>query len=267
MGFGRAFESQFISQEFGEERDIMELTWDGSFEPAPREELDRLSLNWSISTIQILKRAKAGLEDGCKAFSHQGQPDTGQEHPGPCRQGYELLDKKRNILIREMMSLVDKAREIRDEMQKTFQKAYRALQLANVTLGISVVEQIGYAVPKTTAQRSGAEHHGSGNSHCEAGEADLQPRYGFRMTNSTLDTARQEFSKAKYLAAELAEVENAVYRLAANIRRTQKRTNALKNIMIPGYEEAVKNIVNVLEEKDREEFSRLKVIKRVKYGG
>jgi V/A-type H+-transporting ATPase subunit D len=86
------------------------------------------------------------------------------------------------------------------------------------------------------------------------------------MTNSTLDTAREKFEKVKHLAAELAEIENAVYRLATNIRRTQKRTNALKNIMIPRYEEATRNIVNVLEEKDREEFSRLKVIKRIKHG-
>ncbi|NLW02410.1 MAG: V-type ATP synthase subunit D [Clostridiaceae bacterium] len=203
-----------------------------------------------------------------KLFPTKGNLILAKNTLALCRQGYELLDKKRNILIREMMSLVDKAREIRDEMQKTFQKAYRALQLANVTLGISVVEQIGYAVPEDNRTEIREQSiMGVEIPTVKLGEADLQPRYGFRMTNSTLDTARQEFSKAKYLAAELAEVENAVYRLAANIRRTQKRTNALKNIMIPGYEEAVKNIVNVLEEKDREEFSRLKVIKRVKYGG
>jgi V/A-type H+-transporting ATPase subunit D len=84
------------------------------------------------------------------------------------------------------------------------------------------------------------------------------------MTNSTLDIAREKFEKVKYLSAELAEIENAVYRLATNIRRTQKRTNALKNIMIPKYEDITKTIINVLEEKDREEFSRLKVIKLVK---
>lgn len=86
------------------------------------------------------------------------------------------------------------------------------------------------------------------------------------MTNSTLDAAMEKFEKAKHLAAELAEIENAVYRLATNIRKTQKRTNALKNIMIPRYEEATRNIVNALEEKEREEFSRLKVIKRITRG-
>ena len=68
----------------------------------------------------------------------------------------------------------------------------------------------------------------------------------------------------KRLTIRLAEIENAVYRLAMNIKKTQRRANALKNIIIPRYEGIVSNIQNVLEEKDREEFTRLKVIKRQK---
>ena len=184
-----------------------------------------------------------------------------------CRQGYELLDKKRNILVREMMGLVEKARKIQDQILETFQEAYRALQLANVTMGISVIEQIGYAVPEENGVRIREQSvMGVEIPTVSLEETELQPRYGFRMTNSTLDAARQKFEKVKYLVAELAEIENAVYRLATNIRRTQKRTNALKNIMIPRYEEATKQIANVLEEKEREEFSRLKVIKEIKRG-
>lgn len=62
----------------------------------------------------------------------------------------------------------------------------------------------------------------------------------------------------------LAEIENSVYRLADAIKKTQKRANALKNIMIPRFEETIKFITDALDEKDREEFSRLKVIKRTK---
>ena len=63
----------------------------------------------------------------------------------------------------------------------------------------------------------------------------------------------------------LAEVENSVYRLANNIRKTQKRANALKNISIPRFEETIKFISESLEEKEREEFSRQKVIKNQKH--
>ena len=83
-------------------------------------------------------------------------------------------------------------------------------------------------------------------------------------TNSMLDRAYERFNEVKRLTAELAEVENSVYRLADAIKKTQKRANALKNIMIPRFEETVKFITDALEEKEREEFSRLKVIKSQK---
>ena len=69
----------------------------------------------------------------------------------------------------------------------------------------------------------------------------------------------------------LAEVENSIYRLTNSIRKTQTRANALQNIVIPRYENTVKYISGSLEEKEREEFSRQKVIKaqkeRKKYKG
>ena len=71
----------------------------------------------------------------------------------------------------------------------------------------------------------------------------------------------------KELTIKLSMVENSAYRLANNIKKTQKRANALKNITIPMYETLTKDITNALEEKDREEFTRLKVIKRMKEKG
>ena len=65
----------------------------------------------------------------------------------------------------------------------------------------------------------------------------------------------------KDLTIKLSMIENSAYRLAASIRKTQKRANALKNITIPTYQALVADITNALEEKDREEFTRLKVIK------
>ncbi|MCX7773229.1 MAG: V-type ATP synthase subunit D [Clostridia bacterium] len=183
-----------------------------------------------------------------------------------CRQGYELLDKKRNILVREMMSLVEKAKNIQDEILVVFSEAYEALKDANVSMGISMIEQIGYAIPEET----GVDIRDQSVMGVEIpivrlnSPAEMNLRYGFSATNATLDVARQKFERVKALTADLAEIENAVYRLATNIRRTMKRTNALKNIMIPKYEDITATITNVLEEKDREEFSRLKVIKEVK---
>lgn len=88
--------------------------------------------------------------------------------------------------------------------------------------------------------------------------------YGLGSTNEDFDEAYMCFGEVKRLTADLAEVENSVYRLADAIKKTQKRANALKNIMIPRFEETVKFITDALDEKDREEFSRLKVIKAQK---
>ncbi len=92
----------------------------------------------------------------------------------------------------------------------------------------------------------------------------LNLTYAYYSTRESLDEARYQFEKVKKLTVKLSMVENSAYRLANSIKRTQKRANALKNITIPRYETLTKNITNSLEEKDREEFTRLKVIKRNK---
>ena len=85
------------------------------------------------------------------------------------------------------------------------------------------------------------------------------PTYAYYSTKMSLDEAKAAFEKVKELSIRLSMVENA-----ANIKKTQKRANALKNITIPKYEALTKDIQNALEEKEREEFTRLKVIKRMK---
>ena len=63
------------------------------------------------------------------------------------KQGYELMDKKRNILIRELMGLVDQAKDIQAEIRTTFTTAYAALQRADMELGINAVADVARNVP------------------------------------------------------------------------------------------------------------------------
>ena len=178
--------------------------------------------------------------------------------------GYELLDKKRNILIREMMSLIDKAKSIQGKIDKAYDDAYLALETANITMGFC--DEISRSVPEedslTLSYRSVMGVEIPIVAIKEKNGLDLD--YGLYTTNAMLDLARQRFEEVKYLTAQLAEIENSVYRLATAISTTQRRANALKNIMIPRFDDTVKYITDALEEKDREEFSRLKVIKRQK---
>ena len=180
-------------------------------------------------------------------------------------QGYDLLDKKRNILTMEMMSLIDRAKVVQSKIDSTFKDAYNALQYANITLGISNVEQLGYTFPEDeTLDVRYRSIMGVDIPIVDYIRKPPEPGYGFSRTSSSLDEAYEKFNEVKALSAELAEIENAVYRLAMNVLKTKKRANALKNIIIPRYKGIVKYIQDYLEEKERENFSRLKVIKSKK---
>ena len=87
------------------------------------------------------------------------------------------------------------------------------------------------------------------------------PGYGFSSTNPLLDETYIDFMKVRDLVAKAAAIENSVYRLAKAIKQSQKRANALKNIVIPDLEEQIHYITGYLEEKERDEFTTLKVVK------
>ena len=179
------------------------------------------------------------------------------------KQGYDLMDKKRNILIRELMDLIDEAKDIQGEIDTTFTRAYACLQRANIQHGISKVEELAYTVPiEDSIQIQTRSIMGTEIPHIKYDEKQNDLTYSLGDTGESLDIAREAFRKVKNLTIKLAEVENSAYRLATNIKKTQKRANALKNITIPMYTNLVYNINNALEEKEREEFTRLKVIKR-----
>ena len=180
--------------------------------------------------------------------------------------GYELMDKKRTILISEMMTYITRAEDIQSRIDATFRTAYQELQNANVTLGINFVERVGWSIPEVKQLRirfksvMGVEIP----QVTIASETANQFRYAFSNTNYSLDQAYLHFNKVRDLIVEMAEVESTVYRLSVNVKKTQKRANALKSIVIPRLTALVGNIQNTLDEKEREEASRLHVIKNQK---
>ena len=180
-------------------------------------------------------------------------------------QGYDLMDKKRNILLKELMSLIDEAKDIQEEIDQTFTKAYACLQRANIEHGISKVRELAFTVPIEDSIRIQTRSiMGTEIPHVKYDAKQNDLTYSFSTTRESIDIAREAFREVKDLTIKLSMVENAAYRLATNIKKTQKRANALKNITIPMYSNLVYTISNALEEKERAEFTRLKVIKRMK---
>lgn len=177
------------------------------------------------------------------------------------KNGFDLMDKKRHILIREMMSLIDRAAALQDSIDATFSEAYAAIRRANISMGGSAELAAAMAIDKSVRIRyrsvMGVELPTVRSAPADAAALP----YGLTNTTSALDGAYVKFARVKALILEMAELENSIYRLAYSIRKAQKRANALHNIVIPGLDSDIARISEALEEKEREEFVRLKVIK------
>ncbi len=178
------------------------------------------------------------------------------------KQGYSLLDKKRNVLIRELMGMMERAEAIGGKIDEKRSQAYEALRVANITLGSAAVSEMAMTIPVepsyTLLTRSimGVEI-----PRLDYQTEQVPATYGFFRTNAALDDAVRDFHDLRYLLYELAEVEETIYRLAEAIKSTQKRANALDRIRIPELQKRTKSMTETLEEREREDFFRLKRIK------
>lgn len=161
------------------------------------------------------------------------------------------------------MGLIEEAKTIQSEIDVTYQAAYKALQKANIELGIRFVEEIADSIPPEDSVK--IKVRSIMGTEIPLVEYEKRRRISPFIPFTAqviLDEAVKAFQTVKELTLKLSMVETSAYRLANSIKKTQKRANALKNITIPSYQTLVKNISDALEEKDREEFTRLKVIKR-----
>lgn len=182
---------------------------------------------------------------------------------GFAREGRDLLDEKREILIMEIMGMLEDAHRKRLTMEKELAEAYKALAVAKVLMGTESMRRaslgiqaealvdiwdrsvMGVVVPVVQVKWNKFD----------------KPRYGFAGTTLALDDMTQRFSHCLELLVELAEIETTLWRLATELKKVQRRFNALDNLLIPQYDETVKYIQYTLEEKEREILFQLKRVK------
>ncbi len=181
-------------------------------------------------------------------------------------EGYDLLDQKRQILIFELMSRLDRAQEAERRVEDTLRRAHAALREALLDVGSEAVDRAALGV-RMEHQTTLAPQPlmGLRVPHVQAQVEAPSVRFGFSDTSANTDLAMQRFVEALPLIAELAELENAVIRLARELRKTQRRCNALSKILIPAHKETISYITASLEERERESFTILKMI-RARYG-
>ena len=180
------------------------------------------------------------------------------------KQGQELLEKKKYILMKEVEKYISKRVQIEDEFKEQYEKAFYMLQNANVDIGINKVSSIAHniGVDETLDIKyktvMGVEIPIVDYKQREKPELT----FGLLGTTINLDEANIEFQKLKKILIDLAEIEVTVKRLNDSIVKVQKRSNSLKDIVIPNYEKQEKRIQETLDERDREEFTRMKMIKK-----
>lgn len=178
------------------------------------------------------------------------------------REGYEILDQKREVLTAELIHLAHDAEVLQEQVWKLLAAAYRALEQAKLTMGQEHVEWAALAVNKTVdVQLKFRGVMGVPIPLVNArGEPPEMP-YSLGDTTAALDEAGAAFREVLSRIPELSELVTSVWRLAGELRKTQRRVNALQYIFIPDYEETVAFIESELEEREREETFRLKRLK------
>lgn len=178
------------------------------------------------------------------------------------QEGYDLLEQKRQILIFELMGRLARAEKAEKNVQEALRQAFAALREATLDIGSEGLEQATFGITTThDITLSDDRLMGMGVPRVTIRAEHMGVHFGVGGTSSNTDVAMSRFVDILALLAELAALENAVMRLARELRRTQRRTNALSKIFIPQYIEAITYIVGSLEERERESLIILKMIR------
>jgi len=185
------------------------------------------------------------------------------------KSGYDLLEEKREVLVSELLNIIDDAEAFRRQVTEKLTSAFKALTEAITKLGAEQVERTALACT-TEAQISLSERSimGVPIPLMQRKLLELEPQYGLLGTSFALDEALRRFYDALERILRLAETERAAWHLAIELKKTQRRVNALESIFIPQYEETIRYIEARLEEAERETIFQMKLLKgRSEKGG
>lgn len=177
---------------------------------------------------------------------------------------HKILEDKREILLRKLDELIQGATEAREGIREPLVDAYRALIDAYLKVGSIKLGGIALTTPvqvEVDVRVKAIVDVEVPTLQMTVKEGGLT--YGFMDTSANLDESTKLMRKVLPHICKAAEVENAIFGLAKALERVQRLINALEYIVIPSYQENIKFIVSTLEEREREDFVRLKHLKKV----
>lgn len=176
-------------------------------------------------------------------------------------QGYQLLERKKELLTRLVYERLKQYRALRHEAKKAVEQAYYWLSITHMRMGSRTLQQaaLGLTLPleiKILPRSSIGVQYPA----VTAEQLPLQP-VGLMGTDSSFDETRRLLTEMVVILAQLGEAETALWRLLEEQRKTQKRVNALKYNVIPQYRATIHFIKTSLEEEERNTLFQIKVLR------
>ena len=179
------------------------------------------------------------------------------------RQGHELLKRKKLILAKELEKYLESKEKLVQELFDMMSLGKKLIRNANIDIGIDNLTNIANGVKiDDYIDIKNITIMGTEIPSAVHKREVFKRNYGFYNTTNTVDEAILKFNQIQEKLIELAILENTIIRLKKNMEKVQKRANALQNIVIPENEKALEKIVDELAEREREEFARLKIVKK-----
>ncbi len=179
------------------------------------------------------------------------------------KSGHSLLKKKRDGLILEFFKILEKVKGLRHELVEEYKKAVEAMKVARILETDLAIKSIAMAVSKSPAVEIGRKNIMGvvvPTIHTPEQQA-VVPRFGIYNSSAIADAAAA-YGKVLEKIIVAAEVETSMKKILKEIEKTKRRVNALEFEIIPRMEKLKSFISLRLEEIERENIFRLKMIKR-----
>ena len=182
---------------------------------------------------------------------------------GMATEGFNLLDQKREILVLELMRLLDRVKQAQQRLREAQEVAYETLRRA--------LSHNGYHRMRNVASGIRYDHEVRTRTRVTAGVripeitvrlGEFVSQFGFSGTDSLVDRTMRDFLDLLVVVGEMAQLETSVWLLARELKRTQRRVNALEQIFIPDFRDTLKSIGDALEGKELEAIFIMKMVKK-----
>ena len=174
-----------------------------------------------------------------------------------------ILDDKRKVLLKNIEEMIDQASKARGGIWEPLQDIYNSVNESYLALGTGTVDSVAESTPPVMQVDVNVRRVVDVKIPAlTVTEKDTKSMpYGFADTNSSIDRAAKQIKELLPKICKAAEYENSIFSLAKALEKTQKLLNALENVIIPQYQHNIRFIAQALEEKEREEFAKLKKVK------